>query len=346
MVTVAVAGRTGGIGRAIVEAITEGRKHKIIVLARKSEEELAARLGAPIIAVDYYNVPELTQSLKNGWSIHGETGLPLSDPENNTLQPENTDGPQQGQSEDEHESNVGYKPTAYSQLRTAAEKEPRWYMSSKPMNDSSARNISLHDSINRLLDGEQPIFDDLIIMRESIDYRMNQVMGAATMYNNFWDIDMPDCHEVDVEALFISTKIIKFAFDLVCRFDLFDKPSAFQGYIYVKRHKYIACCINRAGWDYDEAVAKLEMLLRYGVKWYYRTTIPIAGGTSRVTAMARRIMSDYEDVIRVELEKTPPCMKLKILTLSSKSNPPRKGILERSVEGRSRDAAFWEKFGA
>ncbi|KAL5346087.1 hypothetical protein ACLOAV_009118 [Pseudogymnoascus australis] len=46
MVTVAVAGRTGSIGRAIVEAITEGRKHKIIVLARKSDEELAARLSS------------------------------------------------------------------------------------------------------------------------------------------------------------------------------------------------------------------------------------------------------------------------------------------------------------
>ncbi|KAL5346086.1 hypothetical protein ACLOAV_009117 [Pseudogymnoascus australis] len=190
----------------------------------------------------------------------GETGLPLSNHENNTLQPENTDGPQQGQSEDEHESNVGYKPTAYSQLKTATEKEPRWYMSSKPMNDSSARNISLHDSINRLLDGEQPTFDDLIIMRESIDYRMSQVMGAATMYKNFWDIDMPDCHEVDVEALFIGTDI----FDLVCGFDLFDKPSALQGYIYVKGYKYIACCIDRAGWDYYEAVAKLKMLLQYG----------------------------------------------------------------------------------
>lgn len=35
MVTVAVAGGTGGIGRAIVEVIAEGGKHKIIVLARK-----------------------------------------------------------------------------------------------------------------------------------------------------------------------------------------------------------------------------------------------------------------------------------------------------------------------
>ncbi|KFY43847.1 hypothetical protein V494_01784 [Pseudogymnoascus sp. VKM F-4513 (FW-928)] len=64
MITVAVAGGTGGIGRAIVEAIAEGGKHKIIVLARKSDEELAARLGAPIIAVDYFNVPELTQTLE------------------------------------------------------------------------------------------------------------------------------------------------------------------------------------------------------------------------------------------------------------------------------------------
>ncbi|KFY32387.1 hypothetical protein V493_00246 [Pseudogymnoascus sp. VKM F-4281 (FW-2241)] len=54
----------GLIPLAIVEAIAEGGKHKIIVLARKSNEELAARLGAPIIAVDYFNVLELTQTLE------------------------------------------------------------------------------------------------------------------------------------------------------------------------------------------------------------------------------------------------------------------------------------------
>ncbi|KAF7554088.1 hypothetical protein G7Z17_g3149 [Cylindrodendrum hubeiense] len=64
MVTVAVAGGTGGIGRAIVNSIVTNGKHKAIVLARRSDEALAAKLGASIVAVDYTNVPELTNTLE------------------------------------------------------------------------------------------------------------------------------------------------------------------------------------------------------------------------------------------------------------------------------------------
>ncbi|KAI1395075.1 NAD(P)-binding protein [Hypoxylon fuscum] len=64
MVTVAVAGGTGGIGRAIVNSIVANGKHKAIILARRSDEALAREVGASIIAVDYTNVSELANTLE------------------------------------------------------------------------------------------------------------------------------------------------------------------------------------------------------------------------------------------------------------------------------------------
>ncbi|KAM0247106.1 hypothetical protein ACHAQJ_009961 [Trichoderma viride] len=69
MVTVAIAGGTRGIGRAIVNSIVANGKHKAIVLARRSDDALAIKLGAPIIAVDYTNVPELANTLET-YGVH------------------------------------------------------------------------------------------------------------------------------------------------------------------------------------------------------------------------------------------------------------------------------------
>ncbi|KFZ13106.1 hypothetical protein V502_06771 [Pseudogymnoascus sp. VKM F-4520 (FW-2644)] len=147
----------------------------------------------------------------------GETKLLSSNPEINSSQLEHTAGPQQELPEGEHVYNLGYNALSYYQLKTAAEREARIYMASKPMNDSGAKNVALHGSIIRLFNGisRQPTYDDLIVMREALDYRMNQVMGVATTYKNFWDLDMPDCHKFDVEANFFGRNIID-AFDWVC----------------------------------------------------------------------------------------------------------------------------------
>jgi uncharacterized protein YbjT (DUF2867 family) len=83
MVNVAIAGGTGGIDRAIVEAIKAQGKHQVKVLARKvpfngkvvsfpriinttqTSPELEAKTGATIIAIDYDNVDSLTKVLED-----------------------------------------------------------------------------------------------------------------------------------------------------------------------------------------------------------------------------------------------------------------------------------------
>ncbi|KAL6406666.1 hypothetical protein AUP68_09467 [Ilyonectria robusta] len=62
MVNVAIAGGTGGVGRAIVEAIKNDPRHTAVVLSRKSTG--AEDLGLPIVEVDYESVDSLTEVLE------------------------------------------------------------------------------------------------------------------------------------------------------------------------------------------------------------------------------------------------------------------------------------------
>ncbi|VUC30091.1 unnamed protein product [Clonostachys rosea] len=65
MAIVAVAGGTGQMGRAVVDALIASGKHKTIILSRKENKDLEKELGVPIIAVDYDNVPALTKTLED-----------------------------------------------------------------------------------------------------------------------------------------------------------------------------------------------------------------------------------------------------------------------------------------
>ncbi|KAK3376473.1 hypothetical protein B0T24DRAFT_718815 [Lasiosphaeria ovina] len=65
MAIVAVAGGTGNIGRAIVEALVATGKHEVKILARKPNPEVEAQVGVPVIAVDYDDVPGLTKILED-----------------------------------------------------------------------------------------------------------------------------------------------------------------------------------------------------------------------------------------------------------------------------------------
>ncbi|ETI25726.1 hypothetical protein G647_02500 [Cladophialophora carrionii CBS 160.54] len=62
MVTVAVAGGTGDLGRTIVDALKESPNHKVIVLARK--ESKAPEIDVPVFAVDYGDVESVSRLLE------------------------------------------------------------------------------------------------------------------------------------------------------------------------------------------------------------------------------------------------------------------------------------------
>ncbi|OAF54202.1 hypothetical protein VC83_09508 [Pseudogymnoascus destructans] len=203
----------------------------------------------------------------------------------------------------------------------------------KPGLDEQAKNVALHGSINRPLEGvERPTLMGLVQMRDSLDYRMSQVMGAATAYKSFWELDMPDCEEVDINAY--SGPNVPRSFDLVCEYALFDEPATLQGHSYAKGLKYIACCIAEAGWNQAEATAKLDSLVKYKEAVVRASGIPKVYGMSRLLSTINTKIFKYEWEIRQELKTISQRTKRRIRAMSpGKSDTPRqKGLPGEWIE--------------
>ncbi|KAL4741111.1 pyridoxal phosphate-dependent transferase [Aspergillus similis] len=65
----AVAGGTGGVGKTIVDVLTQQAKHQVIVLTRRAQENNRILSQARQVEVDYANIPSLTQIL-NEHKVH------------------------------------------------------------------------------------------------------------------------------------------------------------------------------------------------------------------------------------------------------------------------------------
>ncbi|KAL4752094.1 hypothetical protein BDW72DRAFT_202655 [Aspergillus terricola var. indicus] len=66
---IAVAGGTGGVGKTIVDVLTQQAKHQVIVLTRKAQENNPILSRARQVEVNYANIPSLTQIL-NEHKVH------------------------------------------------------------------------------------------------------------------------------------------------------------------------------------------------------------------------------------------------------------------------------------
>ncbi|CAN9172608.1 unnamed protein product [Alternaria alternata] len=62
--TIAVAGGTGKLGRAIVEKLITHGGYKVFILSRKSDVQISDVLGASILATDYDNVDSIVKQLE------------------------------------------------------------------------------------------------------------------------------------------------------------------------------------------------------------------------------------------------------------------------------------------
>lgn len=73
-------------------------------------------------------------------------------------------------------------------------------------------------------------------MWNQIDYRMNLIMRAASIYKDHLGLQEPDCADVDMEnfpSLGFASEIRRL---LRNKYQLFDDPSCHQGDIYDKGH--------------------------------------------------------------------------------------------------------------
>ncbi|OQE24241.1 hypothetical protein PENFLA_c010G03236 [Penicillium flavigenum] len=65
MAIIAVAGGTGKLGRAIVEALRDTTSHSVHILTRKTDDDQAKEIGIPLLLADYSNVESLANVLES-----------------------------------------------------------------------------------------------------------------------------------------------------------------------------------------------------------------------------------------------------------------------------------------
>ncbi|GLA26495.1 hypothetical protein AnigIFM63326_003655 [Aspergillus niger] len=65
MAIIAVAGGTGKLGRAIVEALRDTTNHSVYILTRKADDDQAKALGIPLLLADYSDVESLANVLES-----------------------------------------------------------------------------------------------------------------------------------------------------------------------------------------------------------------------------------------------------------------------------------------
>ncbi|KAF2462059.1 NAD-P-binding protein [Lineolata rhizophorae] len=75
MVTVAVAGGSGGLGLIIAHSILDSKKHKVVVLSRKENPELSA-LGVDVRPVDYNDLSSLIAALNGVHTVISTIAVP------------------------------------------------------------------------------------------------------------------------------------------------------------------------------------------------------------------------------------------------------------------------------
>jgi len=102
-----------------------------------------------------------------GEYVHGN-----SDPEHRDSPPTSPGG--------NHRFGPGGNVFSYGQILTMVRREAKQYMNSKPGIDSKAKKCALHSDLHGILErNEAPPLEELVDLRLQIDYRMNQIMGAA-----------------------------------------------------------------------------------------------------------------------------------------------------------------------
>ncbi|KFY82082.1 hypothetical protein V500_10832, partial [Pseudogymnoascus sp. VKM F-4518 (FW-2643)] len=207
-----------------------------------------------------------------------------------------TGGPRREASEGELRFSPDGRIYNVDQLSVALKREGRVYLDSYPGNDCRAKNVSLRNSINRVIGTRwryTPSVRELGYLRDQVDYRLNQIFGTATLYKNFLGLDMPDSHETDADWVG-SREGIR---ELLFQYYLFDEP-CLQGHEYSEGEKYLNGCINKLNWDVSEATANLDTLTKFRVPNVIGSGIPTVPGASRIMETMNRLQLHRDRTIR------------------------------------------------
>ncbi|KFY05780.1 hypothetical protein V492_08302 [Pseudogymnoascus sp. VKM F-4246] len=231
-------------------------------------------------------------------------------------------------------------------------KEARQYFDSKLHPYDMASDNGLHNPLRSTLDGTR--IGNLEHQRRGVDHRVNQIMGTATLYRDFLDIDYPGCHKVEVDRFRCGH--YKRCFDikgLIGTYPLFngryDRP-------YDKGDKYLALCISTQAWSQSqsETIAVLDSLVKYRgpitcplYRWpggvdpkYPHSGVPNVKGISTIMENVIRLQLSKDGQIRLALWKIGQITGCKIN--SHPITACRRKHLPRNSAGEDATARSWK----
>ncbi len=144
-------------------------------------------------------------------------------------------------------------PYRYQQALQIVKRKALVYLASNPGPDESAKNIHLHGSIRKLMKGQNPPPEALMVISRSLDYRQWQIMAQANLLRDELGLSCPDCEEVDPQG-----PMQPGMFNRVCGYFLFSEPAEDEGWEYAKGERYLTVAITRAGWAAEKAEHELS----------------------------------------------------------------------------------------
>ncbi|KFY19359.1 hypothetical protein V493_07995 [Pseudogymnoascus sp. VKM F-4281 (FW-2241)] len=202
-------------------------------------------------------------------------------------------------------------------------KEAKQYLNSKLRIHETAKDTSLHGSIRQIFRGTRSDYGYGYV-RSGVDHRINHIMGTATLYKDFLDIDYPSCHEMDVNEF-------RCVNDIGRRFDIEDLLATYplfnltNHHGYYKGREYLAQCISRQSWSKSEREtrARLDNLVKYadlrlpgsGVLKVPNSGVPGLKGASQILETINQFRLSRDDRIRTIIWKFAEITGCKIRSL-------------------------------
>ncbi|KFY30563.1 hypothetical protein V494_08117 [Pseudogymnoascus sp. VKM F-4513 (FW-928)] len=238
------------------------------------------------------------------------------------------------------------------QKTSALRKEAKQYFDSKLRSYDVASDNGLHGSLHSVLEGTKITYSGHL--RRAVDHRVNQIMGTATLYRDFLDIDHPGCHEVEVETFRCDNNRHYEIESLIHTYPLFNLR--YYGRPYYKAGEYLSQCIANQPWSKSrsETIAVLDSLVKYRgpitcplYRWqggvdpkYPHSGVPNIKGTSQIMENIIRLQLSRDGQIRLALWKIGQITNCKINSLPI--NACRRKHLPRSSAGEDATARSWK----
>ncbi|OBT60536.1 hypothetical protein VE03_10055 [Pseudogymnoascus sp. 23342-1-I1] len=221
----------------------------------------------------------------------------------------------------EHRFGPGGRAFSHTELMTTVTNEAKEYFGRFPGSDNKAKNAVLHNDLRRLINRtEIPTVAKLAHLRDQIDYRVNHIMRTATMYKDFWNLQIKNCEDADAETgPGVSTSRWLEMLNLVESYPLFDEPHK-QGHVYEKGEWYIASCICYQNWNNVQAVEKLDSLVRFRDSKVPGSGVPSVRGTSRIMGAVDKFELNRNKGIMNTIRKYTESTKRRMRSMSPRKS--------------------------